>query len=145
MEELFEEAYPPVSENEIAEFESEVGHRLPEEYRDLLGRSDGGDILDNDRALVSIFGIAKDLPNWLSVRSHLEWYAGRIPDWLFPVGGDAYGNLFAISLRISDSGTVWFWDHEEEAGEGEDPTDGNLTCEGKTFNEFLAGLVPLCE
>lgn len=32
--------------------------------------------------------------------------------WLFPIAMDAGGNLFAVSTRTSEVGTVWFVDHD---------------------------------
>ena len=50
---------------------------------------------------------------------------------------DAYGNLYTVSLRPSDFGSVWFWDDEQEAGEGEPPTEDNLTWKAPDCQPFL--------
>ena len=44
-----------------------------------------------------------------------------------PPADDEYGNLFCVSLRDSDHGSVWFWDHEQEAGDNQPPTESNLS------------------
>ena len=36
----------------------------------------------------------------------------RPAKWLTPLAEDAFGNLFAVSSRTQDLGSVWFWDHE---------------------------------
>lgn len=39
---------------------------------------------------------------------------GRMPDGLVPIADAEGGNLVCVSVRSSDFGTVWFWDHESE-------------------------------
>jgi hypothetical protein len=73
----------------------------------------------------------------------LQTYHDRVPTWLLPVAGDEYGNLFAISLRANDFGSVWFWDHEEEADEGESPAEGNIELKAPNWAAFLEGLQPI--
>jgi hypothetical protein len=57
-----------------------------------------------------------------------------------PVADDAFGNLFAISLRNDDRGSVWFWNHELEADEGEPPTEENLKLMAPSWPVFLDSL-----
>jgi hypothetical protein len=72
----------------------------------------------------------------------LDIYAERVPDWLLPVASDALGNLFAVSLRDQDRGSVWFWDHEREADEDEPPTETNLRRKAADWRTFLESLGP---
>jgi hypothetical protein len=51
------------------------------------------------------------------------------------------GNLICLSLREEDRGTVWFWDHEQEAEEGDPPREDNLTMVAESFDEFASRLV----
>jgi hypothetical protein len=73
----------------------------------------------------------------------LATYDERVPGWLLPVASDEYGNLFAVSLREPDNGSVWFWDHEEEADEGEPPSEENIEYKAKDWLSFLAALAPV--
>jgi hypothetical protein len=41
-----------------------------------------------------------------------DTYSGRIPDETIPIGQDAYGNLFLLSVYGDNFGKIWFWDHE---------------------------------
>jgi hypothetical protein len=75
--------------------------------------------------------------------SILNTHADRVPAWLLPVASDSFGNLFAVSLRDQDRGTVWFWNHEQEADEGEPPTEDNLTQVGPDWRTFLDSLEPV--
>jgi hypothetical protein len=64
---------------------------------------------------------------------------------LLPVASDQFGNLFAVSLRDEDNGSVWFWDHEEEADEDEPPTEANIKLMGPDWSTFLRSLQPLAQ
>jgi hypothetical protein len=114
---------------------------LPPSYRDYLSEQDGGWLDSNTQAVKEVFGLGsvQDSANLWKI---LTTFADRIPSWLLPVARDEYGNLFAVSLRDQDNGSVWFWDHEEEAGEGEPPSEDNITYKAKDWPGFLARLSP---
>lgn len=138
----FEEAYPPASSIEISRLEIRAGRELPRDYRTFLERQNGGWLQDNDQALEKIFSLSDTVPDYVNIWHKLEVFSERVPSWLLPVGQDVYGNLFAISLRDSDLGSVWFWDHEEEADEDEPPTEDNLDIRAPGWTDFLQGLQP---
>jgi hypothetical protein len=135
---------PPASAHLVARLERRVGRELPPAYRDHLLEQDGGRPFDNSEALTQIFGLG-DVPEFASLWHKLEVYADRVPYWLLPVAADAFGNLFAVSLRDEDSGSVWFWDHEEEADEDEPPTEDNIKLTAPDWPTFLASLQPVAE
>lgn len=126
----------------VDELEQRFGRRLPGAYRDYLHEQDGGRLEDNHQAANTIFGVG-DVPDWANLWHKLAVYADRVPPWLLPVANDAYGNLFCLSLRDSDEGSVWFWDHEEEADEGEPPAEDNLTHKADNWTAFLESLQPV--
>jgi cell wall assembly regulator SMI1 len=130
---------PPASPELIAQLEARIGHALPDDYRAYLLGQDGGRLDSNDGAVNTVFGLG-DVPDWASMWAVLDTYRGRVPAWLLPVADDEYGNLYAISLRPGDFGSVWFWDHEEEADEGEPPSEENLTWKSGSWVGFLQGL-----
>ena len=119
-----------------------MGQRVPDDYRSYLLQQDGGRLIDNSEAVKYIFGLG-DVPDYMSMQGKLRTYHDRVPRWLLPVARDEYGNLYAISLRDSDSGSVWFWDHEREADEGEPPTEDNIKLRAPSWTAFLEGLQPI--
>jgi cell wall assembly regulator SMI1 len=133
---------PAASEVDVERLAQRVGHALPSSYRSYLLTQDGGRLVDNSEAVKEIFGIGPEAPDWANLWDKLDVFRGRVPAWLLPVAQDEYGNLYAISLRDSDSGSVWFWDHEEEADEDEPPTEDNLTLKSPSWLDFLANLQP---
>jgi hypothetical protein len=132
---------PPAPTDQIERLERRVGP-LPDAYRDYLRRQDGGRLENNSEVVDEIFGLGPDTPEWASMWKNLELYADRLPTWLLPVASDAAGNLFAISLRNQDRGSVWFWDHEREADEEETPTEENIELRAGDWQSFLDSLQP---
>ena len=136
---------PPASTHLVARLERHVGRALPPAYRNYLLEQDGGRLVDNSEAVTQIFGLG-DLPEFASLWRKLEVYADRVPYWLLPVATDEVGNLFAVSLRDEDNGSVWFWDHEEEADEDhEPPAEDNIKLTAPAWPTFLASLQPVDE
>ncbi|WP_412538613.1 SMI1/KNR4 family protein [Longispora sp. K20-0274] len=132
----------PAPENKLAELDTQLPGVLPEDYRAYLLQQDGGRLTSNNEAVREIFGVG-DVPDYASIWAKIETYEGRVPAWLLPVAGDAFGNLFCLSLRDTDHGSVWFWDHEGEPEDDDDaPTEDNLTFKAKTWQEFLDSLRP---
>lgn len=132
---------PPAPPQLVDRLEQQIGRRLPDAYRDYLLGRDGGRLDNNDGAVNDIFGLG-EVPDWASMWLVLETFHDRVPAWLLPVARDAYGNLYAISLRDEDHGSVWFWDHEEEADEGEPPAENNIERKAPDWQTFLDSLRP---
>lgn len=56
------------------------------------------------------FAIADDRA-WASMQWHYETYSGRLPKDTLPIARDSGGNLWLLSVRGDDAGSVYFWDH----------------------------------
>ena len=138
----YRERRSPASELLLERLERRVGCALPADYRSYLAEQDGGELSDNTEAIREVFGLG-EVSEFASMWHELEVYADRVPYWLLPVASDQFGNLFAVSLRDEDNGSVWFWDHEEEADEGEPPTEANIKLMAPDWPTFLRSLQPL--
>jgi cell wall assembly regulator SMI1 len=139
----FSEPQAPASEESIQRLERQIGRPLPSGYRDFLRQHDGGPLDLNDKAVNEVFGLGDDVPDFASMWQKLETYRERVPDWLLLVANDSFGNLFTISLRPQDEGSVWFWDHEKEADEDEPPTEDNIRQVAPDWPTFLNSLQPV--
>src|SRR5262245_58742105 len=139
----FSESQLPASGESIQRLERHIGRPLPSGYRDFLRQHDGGPLDLNDKAVNEVFGLGDDVPDFASMWHNLETYRERVPDWLLPVADDSFGNLFTISLRPQDEGSVWFWDHENEADEDEPPTAENIRLVAPDWPTFLNSLNPV--
>ncbi|KUL39289.1 hypothetical protein ADL15_09995 [Actinoplanes awajinensis subsp. mycoplanecinus] len=132
----------PASAQNLARLEERVGRTLPASYRDHLLQQDGGRMDNNDQYLHTVFSVG-DVKPIASIFSRLDTFAGRVPEWLLPVARDEGGNLFALSLREKDFGSVWFWDHEFEADEGEPPTEDNIRLITSDWATFIQSMNPI--
>jgi cell wall assembly regulator SMI1 len=141
----YKEAGPAAQRGDVERLEARIGRSLPEEYRTYLFAQDGGWAKDNTLAVDEIFGLREDAPYSGNMWEKLAVFGGRVPEWLLPVAQDVHGNLFAISLRDADIGSVWFWDHEEEADEGESPGEDNINQVATSWSAFLRDAMPIPE
>ena len=60
-----------------------------------------------------------------------------IPDWLIPFAEEDGGNLFCFSVRESDFGAIYYYDHEFEYGE--DPEE-HITWLSEAITAFINAL-----
>lgn len=60
-----------------------------------------------------------------------------IPDWLIPFAEEDGGNLFCFSVRESDFGVIYYYDHEFEYGE--DPEE-HITWLAESITAFIDAL-----
>lgn len=138
-----------LSEADVRSLEKELGFSLPAEYKDFLLNHNGGwpepnefPIEDNpsdDRGRVHYFLCIEDGDEY----NLMDWvvdYEGRLPPGLLPIACDPGGNLICLSVSGENAGTVYFWDHEEEAGPGETPSYENAYHVAESFGEFLERL-----
>jgi cell wall assembly regulator SMI1 len=145
-------AREPLSEHDITQVEVQLGLSLPAGYRNFLLAHNGGrpepdafPIHNNpsdDHGLVHNFLCIKKEDNY-NLTVWAKRYRGRIPSDLLPIAKDPGGNLICLSVSGADVGKVYFWDHEEEAGEGETPGYDNVYFVANSFQEFLESLTTL--
>ena len=148
-------AREPASEDAVREAERQLEVSLPSEYRTFLmmvpmGRKPEDNIFrttaedDPGVGVRSFFGVGlpEDPGQDIDLVRRYDFYRDRIPSWTVPIGEDDTGNLILISVRQDDEGSVWFWDHELEAEEGESASEANLTFLADRFDEFLSRLEP---
>lgn len=143
------ESKEPVTEQQLAQLEEQLGRKLPPAYRAFLLKHNGGYPVPDTFDLPEMGADADGMVDrFLAIHDgehsnlydYLETYAGRLPPNLFPVAHDPGGNVICISVDGEDSGQVYFWDHEEEAEDGETPTFENVYLIADDFDAFLDGL-----
>jgi hypothetical protein len=128
----------PTDEAAVAELEVMIGTRLPDDYRELLVTTNGGEPNPS--------GFAQSRVHWffavIEVQRRRSIMGARIPGDLLAIATDPFGNLICLGLDGSRHGQVYFWDHERE-GEGaeEDRRDLELTAE--SFDAFMRSLAPV--
>lgn len=135
----------PVDPAQIPILESRVRATLPRAYKELLIQYNSAvpeeNVYRTDRVTTNIayfFGVTADQGHDLVAQNEVM-FANRLPRGVLAVAHAGGGNL--ICLRISD-GSVYFWNHEQEATEDEEPGYGNMVKLAASFQEFLEQLQP---
>jgi hypothetical protein len=140
-----------ISERELKHFEARLGATLPEDYASFLLQFNGGEptpkwfvIRGSDEgSSVDLFfslGGSSDVDLEQEIRIY-KGETARIPPQTIPVAQDPFGNLILVSLKGSDRGSVYFWDHEEEPDPNEDIVEyENVYLLANSFDEFLGRL-----
>lgn len=136
-----------ISDNVLKAIEEMWEFSLPKDYRNFILHYNGGTPqnkmfkfkkLEGGSCLTLFFGLIKDFNNNILLK---QKYSGeRVPENCMPISRDVYGNLILLSVKGSDRGKIYFWDHEREADEGEIPNYSNLTLIADSFEEFINGL-----
>lgn len=139
-------------EADLVHFEQQLGFTLPSDYRAFLLRHNGGYPEPNYFPIANFplddYGILEWLlcleeGYTLDIRRHLEVYRDRIPQGLLPIARDPGGNILCLSLNEHDKGTIFYWDHEGEVGEGAVPDLENVYFVAHSFDDLLSKLTIL--
>lgn len=142
----FSRTGPPVSPTRLADV---VGSHVPGDYRDFMLRQNGGVLSSTARladdasgASVSAFLIVDDPEgkNGYDLALHVATYRGRYPERFLPIGVDVSSNLILLDIGGGRPGSVWFWDHEGEASDGEPAREDNIEELAGDFSSFVAAL-----
>ena len=141
-----------LSEQAIVNAEAQLGFALPAPYRNFLLLYNGGHPepaafpIDNNPAdthgLVQAF-LCINEQDVYNLATYVKRYRNRVPAGFLPIAVDPGGNLICLAMAGARAGKVYFWDHEEEAEEGQPPTDKNVFLIANTFDEFLSRLTTL--
>lgn len=135
----------PATEKEISAFESEIGHRLPTDYRNFLLTSNGGQTshsaIQVERhpyshgyvASVRLFySLSADAPPYASLYAALRSPYFKLPQHHVAIT-DSHGNL--VTIDVSDpTGPVYYFDHEIP---DESDLDENDVCQYKAKHAIL--------
>lgn len=130
-----------LSNEELEDFEKVNQISLPEKYKEFLLKYNGGkplkEHIENSSVVVTyIFGMHNG-DYHASLYKHIEMFKGRLPFSTFPIAGDAFGNLFIMSLHPEGHGHIYFWDHEVEPAYQNGHFTDNCTFIAYSFESFL--------
>jgi len=140
--------YGVLDQKRLTQFERRLGCTLPAEYRRFLIDHNGGKPLPCDfrisadqgeNSLHHVYGL-HDGPIYLSLEEAFNTYKGRMPKTMIPFADDPTGNAICLGVGGDDLGKVFFWDHELEAEEVDQPFYGNTSVIADSFGTFLNGL-----
>ncbi|HKY58607.1 MAG TPA: SMI1/KNR4 family protein [Aeromicrobium sp.] len=139
-------AKAPAKVSEIAALEARLAAALPEAFRRFLEDRGGGKPIPNQALGESAQPLGVGVNRFFTVEELTERhkdFGQRIPGDLLAIADTEGGNLVCVAVDGDRTGAVYFWDHELEVGEGEPPSEANLTPLAADFERFLECLVPL--
>jgi SMI1-KNR4 cell-wall len=139
---------PLPTEQEVTSFEKQIDRIIPEPYRSFVLKHNGGffdqsdfrveDVYGGkglDTSIDCFFGIREE-GNW-SLAYQLKTYSKRLPKGLFPIGRDPGGSLICISTNEKTLGSLFFWDRDGEASEGEAISNANVYFLAESLDAFI--------
>lgn len=143
-----EDSSAPLTEADIQQVEQEINVRFPDQYRQFILQYNGG------RPIPNVFMIPDDrIPGQSSMLDwfycidlsdeynhllrNLDVFRDRMPSDCVPIGCDPGGNQICLIVSGAQTGKIYFWDHEEEADEGEIPTYRNMYLIAESIDDLL--------
>lgn len=136
-----------IDQSALEVFESFVGYKLPKEYAEFLKGNVGEtpnpsafEVPDEGDSSVQYFFPLLSKNKTETIAYKLKNYAGRVPEEMLPIGTDPGGNLILLAVTGPQRGKVFFWDHEQEADDEDQPYYDNIKLLADSFAAFQASL-----
>lgn len=146
----FLDARAAIADREIRLVEQAFGTDLPSEFREWLGRTNGG--LPTAENNFICRETLPEIPTSVRIEEFFDAeqilsvshdYGRRVPSGFAPIGHDGDGNLVLLGLLDEFRGGVYFWDHENEPaaarllGTNDHSWDENIYSLANSWSEFL--------
>lgn len=140
------ESQPSLTEKEVENVVKKLAFEIPIEYREFLQQTNGGipvpDAVKHEGKYwdnVSCFYSVRNNLCSDDLFRNIEEYKEMLPSHYLPIGESPGGNLYCLSLRSEDFGSVYFWDHDEANYDGE-PWEENMTLLASSLPVFINSL-----
>jgi len=143
--------FATLSLQRLEQFEAVLGTTLPDDYRQFLIQHNGGkptpsvftiSVDEGDAMLHQVYGLHEGSLHTRLDRAY-QTYRDRMPRSLIPIADDPGGNAVCLGIHGNERGKIYFWDHEMEADEDEEPTFENVYLVAESFMVFLQSLKDL--
>jgi hypothetical protein len=125
-----------VADSVIGAFEDQLGHKLPEDYREFLQAygmtAATGLNFPSGGGVEVFFGLQEE--GEYNLQSEWEGMRERIPPHLLPIA-DSPGGLICLSLVPSEKGAIYWWASEDCRSR-----DQELAYIASSFTDFLNSL-----
>jgi cell wall assembly regulator SMI1 len=128
-------------ESTLAEFEKKIGTRFPEDFRESFIKSNGIELSASTFKISAEQGASRVHEVYKrNLENQWNVFKNRIPYTIIPFASDPFGNQLCIGVTGDEKGKVYFWDHEMEGEEDEQPYYENVYKIAESFQDFLSGL-----
>jgi hypothetical protein len=141
---------------DIANLEKKLNICFPEDYKQHLLKYNGGhpikdgyplieyidnDPNDNSADIAWFLAIYNgEHNNFLRDYNTFKIWQKRMPDELVSIGCGSGGDQICISVKGNNYGKVYFWNHDWECEEGEEPDYSNVHLIANSFTDFINSL-----
>jgi hypothetical protein len=139
-----------LTEQDILKVEFNLNSDLPISYKNFLLNQNGGhpqpdsfpiqDKSWDDYGQIDYF-LCIDENDTYNLSSWVNRYQKRLPFGLIPIAVDPGGNLVCLAISGNETEKVFLWDHENEAGDGEQPSQENIHLISNSFTEFIGSFM----
>ncbi|ATB40254.1 hypothetical protein CYFUS_005702 [Cystobacter fuscus] len=150
---IISESKAPLSANDLANVERELGVVLPDDYKSFMLQHNGGTTEPDGFAIRWREG-QKGADDWKTstlsrlyyvwnerlsnlVRNNKTTFKDRIPSDTITVGADAGGNQILLVVSGLNKGKVLFWVKDYEASDGDTSGYDNVGVLADSFEEFI--------
>ena len=134
---------PPISKSEIGLVEKRLGFDIPPEYKIFLLKTNGGIPYPGSVKYdgeyydcVAYFYSAGNDNSSNDLFRNLEEYRGVVPSHYLAIAESPGGNLYCLSLKNEDYGSVYFWEHDEANYDGE-TREENMILLAPSLTKFI--------
>ena len=135
-----------MKEREIPLIEKRLGFKLPSQYREFLLKNNGGtprpDTVPYEGEYfdyVALFYAIRNNAYSNDLFRNIEEYKKYILSHYLPIAESPGGDVYCISLKSEDYGSIYYWDHEEANYDG-DPWEENMIKLANSLTDFLESL-----
>lgn len=137
----------PLTETTLADYESRLGARLPDDYRRYLLEQNGSLPEQTCYAMPEETDWIEDVDQMSGLgdpaddRSLSHYLTGNhgIPSGWIPIAHSGFGDYTVLSVREEDFGCVYYLFHEIHGYDPDNRTDGVYLL-GGSFTEWIEGL-----
>lgn len=158
---VMNERGPRVTDLEVAQFEAELGIRLPDDYRDFLLTVNGGRTarshrvftirlrkVRTDETVLNSLNSLSDPDDRSDIKTRWKRAREWLPSEVIPVGYDDGGGTLVVVIAGPRRGQVWFLDGVDPRPEDANPRvewfdQRDVSKVANSFREFMLGLRPL--
>ena len=158
---------PQITEAAVVRFETQLGAKLPDDYRAFLLVVNGGQTARSHRqfmltsrkgrkdgTLLNSLNSLDDPDDRFDLATRWRWSQRQLPPYfpdlpleVLPIGYDDFGGTVGLVFAGPRRGKVWFLDEENPRPEGANPRvewfdRRDVSKIADSFREFMAGLGP---
>lgn len=140
-----------IKEEDILIIQNHLNCELPEDYRSFLLKYNGGYPKEDTFPVIEELAPGEvfcGIDRFLEINSNTvndfrivnSTLKNRIPKELICIARAVCGDKICLCVKGKNYGKVYFWDHNWEAEEGEEPTYDNVYLIANSFEDFINSL-----